>query len=423
MKVLNLSTYNRGGAAIAARRIHRHLLKAGVDSWFASGDRPAEGARSLCLAYGEASFSQKVQDYAAFRYASLAKRSWHAKSFFSYSLAPSYRNLQIESTDPDVIHLNWVASDFLSIKELGSLPRPVVWTMHDVWAMTGGCHYPGGCDRFESGCQSCPQLSPTHQIGSFLVRDPVARVFSEKLRCWPGSFDAVVVASEWMKTQLERSPLFRGVRVELIRYGLDTEVFRPLDSSYARACFSLPADRTLLLVGADALDYDTRKGFHILKEALRLLSPDLCQSFDLVVFGTEAIQDLPVRSHSIGSISDEVALPLVYSSCDGIIIPSLEDNFPNMGYESAACGIPAIVSNAGGVPELISEGGAGHIFESANPQALANALSTFLMEDSTRRKLKVDARASALKRFSGQRQGEAYAALFQDLLTRKRPQS
>src|SRR5690606_12504627 len=60
----------------------------------------------------------------------------------------------------DLVHYHIIYDRYFSIRALPYLTRlkPSVWTFHDPWPMTGHCIYPMGCERWMSGCGSCPSL-------------------------------------------------------------------------------------------------------------------------------------------------------------------------------------------------------------------------------------------------------------------------
>ena len=63
--------------------------------------------------------------------------------------------------EADILHLHWTNSGFLSMNDLAELVntgKPIVWTLHDMWTFTGGCHYSGTCDHFMQECGNCPFL-------------------------------------------------------------------------------------------------------------------------------------------------------------------------------------------------------------------------------------------------------------------------
>src|SRR5262249_8470788 len=141
----------------------------------------------------------------------------------------------------DVLHLAWVADGFLRVETLPRLRAPLVWTLHDSWAFTGGCHVPYECLRYRERCGRCPAL------GSRGERDLSRRVGERKERGW-GPLDLTVVApSRWLAEAARSSALFRGRRVEVIRNGLDLERFHPGDVSAARCTLGLPLDKRVLL--------------------------------------------------------------------------------------------------------------------------------------------------------------------------------
>ena len=146
MKVLLLNTYLHGGAATACLRLEKALHSEGVsvrvmdaemagNRWPFYAERlsflPFERDKSVRFSFSPANFGKNI-----------TKHPWVQEA--------------------DVLHLHWVNQGFLSvegIRELSSLGKPVVWTLHDMWTFTGGCHYSGSCTHFQSACGHCPYLA------------------------------------------------------------------------------------------------------------------------------------------------------------------------------------------------------------------------------------------------------------------------
>ena len=159
-----------------------------------------------------------------------------------------------------MIHLNWICNGFVPIELLARFKQPLVWTLHDMWAFTGGCHYALGCDRYRASCGDCPQL------GSGREKDLSRSVWQRKATAWQNLNLTVVATSQWMAKCVSESSLFRDLPIEVIPIGLDTNVFKPIDASIAREFCNLPPAKQLVLFGA--IDGgDTRKGFHLLRQA------------------------------------------------------------------------------------------------------------------------------------------------------------
>jgi len=111
---------------------------------------------------------------------------------FSTGLLPDRTGRRIRAVDPDIIHLHWINAGFLSIGSLSAFEKPIVWTMHDMWPITGGCHYAGRCRRFESNCGRCPAL------GSSRSRDLSRLIWDKKSAVFDGLDLTVVTPSTWL---------------------------------------------------------------------------------------------------------------------------------------------------------------------------------------------------------------------------------
>lgn len=275
-----------------------------------------------------------------------------------------------------VVHLHWTNAGFLSLAQIAAVRRPVVWTLHDQWPMTGGCHYASGCTAFTVGCGACPQLSRP------ATNDVSARLLARKLRKFADLDLVLVTPSAWMARQARQSSLFRDRRIEVIPNGLDGEVFKPLDQVFCRHALGLPQGVPLVLFGATDIA-DERKGGRYLYEALaRLDHLGAGEKIGLVTFGgavgVEHRDGLCI--HGLGQLFDEVTLAMAYNAVDLFVAPSLEDNLPNTLIEAMACGTASAAFAVGGIPEIIDGPKVGLTAPSRDAAALADAMSAVLSE-------------------------------------------
>ena len=309
-------------------------------------------------------------------------------------------------------HLNWVAASMLRVEELASLKAPVVWTLHDAWAFTGGCHYAGTCERFRMQCGQCPQL------GSADPGDASHSLWQRKQTAYAATDLTIVTPSHWLAGLARRSSLLSARRIEVIPNGLDTDVFKPIDKSVAKAYFGLPPGDPVLLFGAQFLT-DRRKGGDLLVEALEQID----FRCTLLVFG---IGDLsvatagPVTVKTVGSLNDDISLAMTYSAADVFVCPSREDNLPNTVAEALACATPCVAFDVNGLPEMIEHRKNGWLarpFDSADLAAGIRWIATH----PNREQLARAARDKALAEYGLQRMSERYARLYAELLSSHRP--
>ena len=265
MKVLLVSTSDRlGGAAIGAYRLHRALRGQGVDSQMlvlrkVTADPHVHRLADYLGRMGRG--RRRLAEYRHHRRLRGAPRTAEAGhwslNLYAYGIADV-----INAFAPDIVHLQWIGDNSLPISQIAGISAPLVWTLQDMWALTGGCHYTGDCQRYHGACGRCPQLlAGTEQ-------DLSRQVMLAKQRHWAGQAMSVVCLSRWLADCARQSALMRGCRIEVIGNPLDPHVFKPIDSLAARRVFNLPLDKKLILFGATGGTSDRRKGFAYLHEAL-----------------------------------------------------------------------------------------------------------------------------------------------------------
>lgn len=369
MRPLLLSTYDRGGgAALAALRLHRGLRAAGTDSQmlvqFKSGQDPGViGPRnSLDQFRGQASaIAERVRT----RGYTLASKD------FSPQWLPSAVPARVRALAPDIVHLHWISYGLLSIEDIARLNAPVVWTLHDMWSFTGGCHYSGNCERYHEACGACPALTSTRES------DLSRRIWQRKKAAWDRLDIRVVAPSRWLADCARKSSLFAGRDITVIPNTIDTDLFKPGEPTAMRRLFKLPEGPKLILFGAVQSLSTNRKGAKHLLAALERLRKATADPIELVVFGqsgpVEGI-DFPLPVHYMGSFGDEVSLAALYGAVDLVVIPSVEDNLPNVAMEALACGRPCVAFEIGGLPDLIEHERAGYLARPGDADDLAQGM-------------------------------------------------
>jgi glycosyltransferase involved in cell wall biosynthesis len=322
---------------------------------------------------------------------------------------------RVERLKPDLVHLHWIGGGFVPVRTLARFSRPVVWTLHDMWAFTGGCYYDQNCGAFISGCGRCPLL------GSGRQRDLSYWVWKQKYQLWPRANLTLVSPSRWLAEQTRASAIFRSARIEVIPNGLDLSVFKPVEKRFARQALNLPLDKKLVLFGA-LNAADKRKGFAFLQSALQQLSmqADLARETEAVVFGTSDSGGVPrmaLRTHWLGRFSDEISLALIYSAADVFVAPSTQENLSNTVSESLACATPSVAFSVGGMSDLIDHEVTGYLAKAQDAVDLAQGIKWVLEDENRWRTLAQQARAKAECQFDLSRISQRFAALYQELLS------
>lgn len=415
MKVLALNTFDAdGGAARAAVRLCRSLRAEGTDARL----RVMRKSTDLDWVDVEGSTLGKLQGLARPLLDTLPLRREAQRSSSPWTVGwLPWPAIDRAVADADVVHLHWLGFGFLSPRQILSWNKPVIWTLHDMWPVTGGCHYTAGCERFQQACGSCPQL------GSHRSNDISARRFASKaelMRRLPIQF---VGLSRWMTEQARASGVIQDHPVHVIPNGLDLSCFQPLNKQAACQAFGLSVAQPVILFGALNALADERKGAHLLLAAIRQLEhegwPEGIRP-QYVVFGASApatpeLAALPIRY--VGRLHDDVALALLYSAADVMVVPSLQETFGQTASESMACGTPVVAFAATGLLDVVVHGETGYLARPYEASDLAAGIRWVLADDARRQQLSVQARQRCEVLFDQRVVALAHQALYQEMLS------
>ena len=410
------ATDTLGGAARATYRLHKGLLEAGVDSEILCQKKSSTDLHT----YAPTSRSEKVLAQLSGILDQLPVRHYKNKipARFSPAWSPGTIKRRIKERRPDIVHLHWLGDGALRIEAIAQLPQPIVWTMHDMWPFTGGCHYSSGCARYKDSCGTC------NVLGSKKQNDLSMRTLGRKKRSLKNIDVTIVSPSRWLADCASQSSLFRQLPIHVIPNGLDTNIYRPIDRDAARALLNLPKEANLVMFGALGGDRDQRKGGGHLKKALSTLAHDTATPIELVIFGGQksvAFEHLECTVHHFDALHDDISLALLYSAADVFVAPSEEDNLPNTVMESLACGTPCVAFDIGGMPDMIEHQTNGYLAHPFEPTDLAMGIKWVLADKSRLNTLKANARIKAVAEFSYRIQATRYKELYESILAKVGP--
>lgn len=409
MRVLHLSTTDiHGGAGRAAHRIHHALLAAGVESRMSVR---VKLGNEWHVRSGPHSASRVWATLWAQSRMAMVQKTLRPTAPFSTQFMSGDGVFDFQQFDPEIIHLHWICDGFLGIGKLGRLSVPVVWTLHDQWPFTGGCHYSGACDRFTARCGRCPILGERRE------RDVSRRVFLAKQRRWKKLNVSVISPSHWMSERAARSTLFHNRSHSVIPNPIDLRTFRPVPKDAARIQLGLELTKPTLLYVAMSGTEDQRKGFDLLEKTLRSLR-SICDDLQLVVVGASGADSMPAgheHTRFLGRLHEESVMAAAYSAADVFVAPSRQDNLPNTVAESLACGTPVAAFRVGGIPEMVDHQRTGFLAEPFDTDQLAQGIGALLSTEQ-REKLSAAARSTAENLFAPQAAADSYQKLYASLI-------
>lgn len=287
---------------------------------------------------------------------------------------------KIREYDPDVIQLHNIHGFYLDVEQLFDYLRtcgkPVVWTLHDCWPMTGHCAYfdYAGCEKWKTGCEECALYRKAYPYALF--RDNSSENFRRKkamVKEQPIPKLTIVTPSKWLAGLVKESFL-QDYPVQVIHNGIDLKRFQPLGDTDPEGLRELRrkhgVEETYVILGVANM-WEERKGFpYFLK-----LQEELGEGFQVILIGVDKKKqkELPPGIIGIGRTDSVEELAAYYSMADVFVNPTLEDNFPTTNLEALACGTPVITFATGGSVESVDEK-TGRIVEKGDLEGLKGAI-------------------------------------------------
>lgn len=379
MNVLHISTAdNAGGSGRSAYRIHLGLKRLGVQSRMLVGWKVTDDPDVA-----------RVWQNGAARIIDRVAGEITDRLGLQYLLLPSSSRLPQHPwvRSADVVQLYNTHGGYLNHRILPCLGsgRPIVWRLSDMWPFTGHCAYSYECERWKTGCGSCPILGEYPPLRV----DTTALLWRVKRQVYHRCHLTIVAPSRWMASLVRESPLLGRFPLQVIPNGLDTEIFRPIPKPVAREVLGLkPEARVILFIGHT--EAAPRKGETYLREALVRLTGTLVMDLVLLVMGTSRWEWLDAPNCStkcIGPVTNDLLMAAVYAAADVFVSPTLAENSPNGVLESMACGTPAVAFNIGGVPELVGHLETGYLAAYKDSADLARGIELLLTDGVLRERL------------------------------------
>ena len=422
MKILQISTCDiNGGAARATYRLHQGLREIGQDCRMLVRHKESQDDTVVLVDAEERPetpnedffLSDIIQPYYIDSNQTDLSNTLFSLSYPGYDLSelPLVRSA-------DIINLHWVAQyqSLATLHRLFALGKPVVWTLHDQWAFTGGCHYSAGCEKYQSDCVECPQLGD----------DPFnlpAAILKDKLEIFKDADLTIVTPSRWMAECARRSRLFKDLKIEVIPNSLETDIYTPLSKSEAKEEIGISPEAITMLFGA--IDgSEKRKGFFELVNAIKFcLNEDVFQrllhndTIRLICFGrpSHELESIGIPFVTLGHLDSDEKIRRAYSAADIFLLPSLEDNLPNTILESMSCGTAVVAFDVGGLPDMVTNKVTGQLVPLSDTRKMGETIIDLIQKPDLRKSMGKEGRKRAEKEYSLSVQAGHYSDLYKEL--------
>jgi glycosyltransferase involved in cell wall biosynthesis len=411
MKLLIISTADiQGGAAKAAYRLHKSFLAQKIDSQMLVQSKSSDDFTVIAETSKIQKILNKLRPTLDSLPISLYKQ--RTKTLFSPSWLP-FSNIvnQINEINPDIVHFHWICGGMIKIEDMAKIKAPIVWSLHDMWAFTGGCHYSEECKAYEKECGSCKILESNKE------NDLSRKIHNRKKKTFNKIDNMTIVGlSKWLSNCAQNSALLKNKKHINLPNLIDTRIFKPFDKEKSRELWSLPQDKILVLFGAMGATSDPRKGFNELTDAMGKLKNN---DIEFVVFGSSQPQNIPdlgFKIHYLGSLADDVSLVTLYSAVDVMIVPSLQENLSNVIMESLSCGVPVIGFNVGGNSDMINHKKNGYLVRPFDASDLAYGIE-WILNIENYDELCHNAREKVIREFDSVVVAKKYIELYKEILS------
>lgn len=440
LNILQVNTLDLGGGA---EQIARDLLKsyqaAGHNAWLAVGQKrsqedaviqiPNAADDSLwaqaCLKLRSllAPWQDKVRGIARLRknlldlsIGSDVLPRWLGMEEFHYPGSKTL--LSLPGKRVDIVQLHNLHGHYFDLRSISELSRqvPVMITMHDAWLLSGNCAHAFACDKWKTGCGTCPDI----HIYPGLMRDTTALNWRRKKGIFTHSKIYLASPSQWLLDKAMQSLLAPAViEASVIPNGIDLRLFKPNSQIGARKQLEIPLDAKVILFAANGIKRNIFKDYATIQSAIEVLSKSMTAPTIVIALGEEGMTEQHglVQIRYVPPVSHRELVANYYQSADVYVHASHADTFPTSIIEAMACGIPVVATAVGGIPEQVVDGQTGILVAPGDSNAMASAIEKILTNPSLQKQMGDVAAQIAKEKYSQELQAKRYLDWYQDILS------
>lgn len=440
LPILQVSSADRaGGAEKVAWNLFQEYRKRGYPSWLAVGLKRSNDPDVLLIPNqplgtwpgfwhnvserlsraGNASVVSRQLARVADKVAEPRRTIEQQLGYEDFNFPGTWQLLQLPPVRPSILHCHNLHGDYFDLRVLSSLSKqvPVVLTLHDAWMLSGHCAHSFACDRWQSGCGSCPDLT----IYPAIRRDATAHNWRRKRAIYADSRLFVSTPCQWLMDRVKQSVLSAAIRgIRVIPYGIDLAVFKPQPKEEARAKLGLPLDARILLFSANRGRSSIWKDYATMLTAITDVAERYdAQSLIFLVLGDEGPSEQLGRAEIrfVPFQTDQETVASFYQAADLYLHAARADTFPNAVLEALGTGTPVVATAVGGIPEQIDDGETGFLIAPGDATEMAARIMALLTDDTLRTRMSCAARDAARQRFSLARQADDYLRWYEEILS------
>lgn len=317
----------------------------------------------------------------------------------------------------DVVHLHNIHGGFFNPLWLNRLSRtkPLVWTLHDMWPLTGHCAHSFDCERWKTGCGYCPYPCVYPPIR----HDATRWEWRLKRNIYQRSNITLISPSRWLATLVSQS-FMTHFPIQVIPNAIDTSIYTPQPSADWRRKMKIASDQHVLLFVAENIN-SPFKHFEFIPLVIEHIPSNLRRHMTLLVMGARPPANAPhlnVNTRYLGPILSATQKAEVFSAASLLVYPTRADNFPVTIQEALACGCPIVAEDVGGVGELVRSGVTGFLAPPNDAHAFADGISQLCTDPQIRSTMQANCRAIAVAEYSMDLHVQRICAVYEKTVNR-----
>jgi glycosyltransferase involved in cell wall biosynthesis len=259
--------------------------------------------------------------------------------------------VKLKKFSPDIINFHVINDNNLCfpllLKYINKYNIPLVWTFHDLRAITGRCAYfeEVKCLKWQNGCNCCNSHNPW--MTNSLIDN--ASIVWQMRKKWFTSINrlTIIAPSKWLANYVDKS-FFKDNKCEVINNGIDVSVFSKV---YGKCPSRITGIVGKVVLGVAAV-WNKSKGV----DTMRWLAEKLGSGYFVVIVGnveSNTTADAPANFICLPLTKDIEELVSLYQRADVFVNPTMSDNFPTVNIEALAAGTPVVTYDTGGSAECL----------------------------------------------------------------------
>lgn len=420
MKIVQVNTVDsRGGAAKTAYLLHRHFKEKGHRSTMFVNEKFSSdknvfllNKRNYWLDLASKTIGRNLEAYLR------GKLAYFAANDIGFSETNNLFNFE-EYKKAEIIHCHNLHGNYFNLSSLEriSKEKAVVWTLHDMWPITGHCGHSLECTNWQTGCQKCDHLENYEK----LFWDNAGCLLQKKKNIYAKSQLSLVVPSLWLKKELEKS-ILADKEIFLIHYGIDNKIFKMYKKLESRRKIGLPLEKKIITFIAHGGKNNLWKGWEYWQGVIDYYQADKKMFF--LCIGNKLKNNHRLKKGNtlfLPYISNESLMAQYYSSSDVFLLASIADNFPFVILEAMACGVPVVSFDVGGVKEAVGHRENGYIAKYKDTKDLIRGIDyVFSLDKKETESLSNNSINKIKKEFTVEKMTRRYLSLYQSLAKRNK---